>query len=109
MTANFEAIWVRIASQLRPGVIVRNWGAARRYTGGTFKIDDVERTAITISGGDMQMPRRVSKGGFEKVHAVWDAYLAGNYPRSRMTNLSQNTTYILSILHLAEQDQAGMR
>jgi hypothetical protein len=47
----------------------------------------------------MQMGRRVSKGDFEKVYAVWDTYLAGNLPRSKMGALSQNTTYILSMLH----------
>lgn len=80
-------------------MVVQNWGAARGFTGGTFEVKDVERTSITVAGGDMQMSRRISKGEFEKVYAVWDTYLAGNYPRSKMTNLSQNTTYIVSILH----------
>ena len=47
----------------------------------------------------MQMPRRISKGDFEKVYAIWSEYVAGNYPRSKMTSLSQNTTYILGIFH----------
>ena len=99
MEHHFETVWNAIAQQLRPGTVIRNWGAARGYTGGTFEVKDIERTSITVAGVNMQMPRRISKGEFEKVYAVWAAYVAGNYPRSEMTNLSQNTTYILSILH----------
>jgi hypothetical protein len=99
MALSFDAIWTQIAEELRPGTVVQNWGAARGYTGGTFEVKDVERTAITVFGGDMQMPRRVSKGDFERVYAVWDAYVGGRYPRSKMTDLSQNTTYIVSLLH----------
>ena len=80
-----------------------NWSVAKGYTGGTFKVDDIDRTSVTVSSGNMQMPRRVSKGEFEKLHAIWDTYRSGNYPRSKMLSLSQNITYILSILHLIEQ------
>jgi len=92
-------MWARIILELRPGTVIQSWGVARGYTGGSFKVEDVERTSVTVAGGDMQMSRRVSQGEFEKVYAVWPQYAAGNYPRSKMTNLSQNTTYILSILH----------
>ncbi|HET7881760.1 MAG TPA: hypothetical protein VFL55_12805, partial [Acetobacteraceae bacterium] len=85
--------------RFRAADVVRNWSAAKGYTGGTFKIDDVDRTSITVSGGEMRVPRRVSKGDFAKLYAVWDAYLAGNFPRSKMQSLSQNTTYIISVLH----------
>jgi hypothetical protein len=99
MVGQFETEWTKITRELHPDVVIRNWGAARGYTGGTFRIDNVNRTSITVSGGDMQMPRRISKADFEKVYAVWNAYREGNYLRSKMTSLSQNTTYILGILH----------
>jgi hypothetical protein len=99
MTLTFDTIWARINQELRPGTIIRNWGLARSYTGGSFEVKDVERTSITVAGGNMQMSRIVSRGEFEKVFAVWADYAAGNYPRSKMTGLSQNTTYIISILH----------
>ena len=98
MALTFNAVWTQIAQGLRPGTVVQNWGAARGFTGGTFEVMNVERTAITVTGGDMQMPRRVSKGDFARVYAVWDAYIGGRYPRSKMRDLSQNTTYIVSIL-----------
>ena len=99
MALTFDAVWTQIAQELRPGTVVQIWGAARGFTGRTFQVKDVERTAITVLGGNMQMPRRVSKGDFARVYAVWDAYVAGHYPRSKMTDLLQNTTYIVSILH----------
>jgi hypothetical protein len=98
MTTEFETTWTEIARRLQPGAVIRNWGSARGYTGGTFNIDNVDRSSITVSGGDMKMPRCVSKGDFEKVYRVWGAYCAGNIPRSKMTSLSQNTTYILGVL-----------
>jgi hypothetical protein len=105
MPSDFETTWTDIGRALDRGTVVQNWGAARGYTGGTFKIVDVDRTSITVSGGEMSMPRRVSKGDFEKVASIWEEYTAGNYPRSKMTNLSQNTTYILSILHVVTDAQ----
>lgn len=98
-TATFEEAWAQITRQIRPGAVMQNWGAARGYTGGIFEVKDVERTSITVAGGGMKKSRRISKGEFQKVYAVWDTYIAGNFPRSKMTNLSQNTTYIVSILH----------
>jgi hypothetical protein len=99
MALTFDAVWTQIADELRPGTAVQNWGVARGFAGRTFEVMDVERTVITIFGGDMQMPRRLSKDDFARVYAVWDAYIGGRYPRSKMTDLSQNTTYIVSILH----------
>lgn len=100
MNPDFDAVWNQITGTLRPGTEVRNWGVARGYTGGSFRVDDLERTSVTVSGGDMQMPRRISKGDFQKVYAVWDDYRAGHLPRMTLTPLSQNTTYILSILRI---------
>jgi hypothetical protein len=95
---DFEEVWLAVVSKLQPGEEIKNWGSARGYTGGTFKIEQVHNSWIGVFGGEMTEARNVSKGDFAKVYAVWDQYLAGNYPRAKMTNLSQNTTYILSIL-----------
>jgi hypothetical protein len=94
----FENVWLEIVAKLHPGDEVMNWGSARGYTGGSFKIEGVYGSGIGVFGGAMTMPRNISKGDFGKVHAVWDQYIIGNFPRAKMTNLSQNTTYILSIL-----------
>ena len=98
---DFEEVWLSIVSKLQPGEEIKNWGSARGYTGGMFKIEQVHNSWIGVFGGEMTEPRNVSKGDFAKVYAVWDQYVVGNFPRAKMTNLSQNTTYILSILRRA--------
>jgi hypothetical protein len=109
MSSNFETVWADITRTLHRGDIVQNWSTAKGHTGGTFKIDDVDRTSVTVSGGNMRAPRRISRGEFEKLYEIFDAYLAGNYPRSKMLVLSQNITYILSILHLVTNAQGRPR
>jgi hypothetical protein len=94
----FPAIWMKIVQPLHPGDVIRNWGYATGHTGGTFRIEDVGNSAVTVYCGTMVQPRAIPKGDFEKVYAVWSDSCAGNYPRAKMTNLSQNTTYILGIL-----------
>ena len=101
MAVDFEAVWNSIRAAVAPGSMVRNWSAAKGYTGGSFRIDNMDRSSVTVSGGAMQAPRRVSKGDFAKIFTIWDEYVAGNFPRSGMLPLSQNSTYILSILHAA--------
>jgi hypothetical protein len=68
--AEFDRMWVEIQHRLAPGAVIRNWGAARGYTGGTFKIEHLDQWSVTVSGGDMQMPRRISKGDFQKLYGV---------------------------------------
>jgi len=100
MDADFETLWDAVRRQMLPGLAVKNWSVAKNYTGSRFTIDDIDRSSVTVSGGRMLAPRRISKGDFAKVYTVWESYLAGNFPRSNMSPLSQNSTYILSILHI---------
>ncbi len=102
MSQAFEAVWARIIQRLRPGETIRNWGLARDYTGRTFKIEHVGNSSILVFGGKMKSARNVTKGDFANIYAVWDAYRVGKYPRGEMMSLSQNSTYIISILHHIE-------
>ena len=104
MASHFDAVWGKVRNAIAPGSTIRNWSAAKGYTGGAFQIDAVDGSSVSVSGGTMQGRRRVSKGDFAKIFAVWDEYTAGNFSRSRMLPLSQNSTYILSILHIALPD-----
>jgi hypothetical protein len=97
-----EGTWGQIVRQLHAGETIRNWGHARGYTGGTFQIESIANSSVTVFGGNMTHPRVISKRDFQNVHAVWTDYCAGNYPRSKIADLSQNVTYILSILHHTE-------
>ncbi|MDE2583353.1 MAG: hypothetical protein KGL52_17080 [Rhodospirillales bacterium] len=103
MMTDFESVWRRLGTVAAPGSIVRHWSVAKGYTGGWFRMAAVDRTSCTVFGGAMQGPRRISKADFARIFEVWDGYLAGDVPRRRMTPLSQNSTYVLSILHQAAQ------
>jgi cupin 2 domain-containing protein len=55
----------------------------------------------------MRKERRISKREFERVFAVWSDYKVGTVRRGKLAILSQNTTYILSILHWREEFQSS--
>jgi hypothetical protein len=57
----------------------------------------------------MGQERRVRRGDFEKLFALWGAYNRGTVSRSELGKRSQNTTYVLSSLHWREDTQNGAR
>ncbi|MBS0643830.1 MAG: hypothetical protein JSS43_28555 [Proteobacteria bacterium] len=76
MTDEFVSVWLKIRSMLDVGATVRNWGQSRGYTGGGFRIADVSNTFVAVTGGRIVTERRISKGEFRKIHAVWAEYRA---------------------------------
>ena len=98
---NFEAVWTTIAQKLRPGAVVRIWGAACGYTGGTFGIRDVERTSITVSVGNKRMPRLI----VEEVEFREGLMLSGMICLWEIPSVQdddayrRSITYIFGILH----------
>jgi hypothetical protein len=107
MNSNFEAAWADIRERLRPGTPVKNWSADRGYTGGEFRINDVDGSAVVVRSGQMGQERRVSRGDFQRLFAFWGAYNRGSIGRAELGRRSQNTTYILSILHWREGTQSS--
>jgi hypothetical protein len=107
MNGKFEGAWADIRQRLRPGTLVRNWSADRGDTGGEFRINDVDGAAVIVRSGQMGQERRVSKGDFERLFAFWGAYNRGTIGRGELGKRSQNTTYILSILHWREEAQSS--
>jgi hypothetical protein len=105
MNGNFEALWADIRQRLTPGALVKNWSADRGYTGGEFRINDVDGSAVIVRSGQMGQERRVSRGDFQRLFAFWSAYNRGAIGRAELGKRSQNTTYILSILHWREETQ----
>src|SRR4051812_17922602 len=103
MKGNFEEAWGDIRQRARPGTLVSNWSADRGYTGGEFRINDVDGAAVIVRSGQMGRERRVSKGDFQRLFVFWGAYNRGTVGRAELGKHSQNTTYILSILHWREE------
>ena len=103
MPEDFDAIWSRIQRMLTPGIAIRNWSIAKSCTGGSFRIIAMTTETVTVFGGRMRAERTIPKAEFGKLAAVWDRYRAGRLPRSDLGSLSQNTTYVLSLLHAAQE------
>ena len=96
---SFEEVWADIRRRLRVGSAIKNWSADRGYTGGTFRINDVDGAAVIVTSDRIAKERRISKGDFERIFALWPAYKVGTIRREELVAKSQNTTYIISILH----------
>ena len=106
MPTDVERLWNSVTHAAVPRSSVRCWGAARGYTGGMFRIDAVDDTSVTVSGARMRMPRRISKGDCTRIGVIWDRYITGDFSRSRIVDLSHNSTYILGLLRAATDPSA---
>jgi hypothetical protein len=101
MAETIETAWADFRARLKPNTPIKAWSVAGR-TRSKFTVVGVDGGAITIlpSTGN---ERRISKGDVAKVQSHWPAYKAGRMKRGELLNVSQNTTYILSLLHWREQ------
>ena len=106
MSGNFEYMWADIQSRLPVRDFIQNWSADKGYTGGRFRIKDVEPSSVTIEAAGTRVPCRITKSEFQKIFADWPAYRLGTVRRSVLGEESKNTTYILSILHWHETSSA---
>jgi hypothetical protein len=106
MSGNFEGIWADIQGRLPVRERIQNWSADEGYTGGRFRIKDIEPSSITIEADGISVPRRITKSEFQMIFADWPGYRVGTIRRSALRDKSNNTTYILSILHWHETSSA---
>jgi hypothetical protein len=100
MMTTFEGVWAEFRHRLKPRTTITNW-SIKGYTGGEFRIDNVDGAAITVIPKNGK-PRSVSKTDFGKMYALWAAYKASTIGRAELATKSQNTTYILSLFHWLE-------
>jgi hypothetical protein len=97
LAISFDEKWSDLQRVLLPGTLVRNWVAEEGYSGGTFHINDVDDTGVTLRFG--QTKRMVPKADFRRLFALWDAYGRGTVRRADLAKASESATFILSILH----------
>src|SRR5260370_24374953 len=107
MTENFEELWSDLRQQLMPGTLVRYWSAEAGYTGGGFRVDDVDEAGVIVRHGQIGHARRISKRDFQNLFAFWGAYNRGTISRAELGKRSENTTYILSILQWHDEAQSS--
>lgn len=107
MGENFDAVWNDVQSRLVAGTTIRVWSYANDYgLNKTFRVEEIEPGAITVSSSGTTLPRRVSRGDFAKVHSRWADYCVGRFPRHLLRDLSQNSTYIIGIFRWRETELA---
>jgi hypothetical protein len=106
MKENFEGVWSDIRQRLMPGTLVRHWSVEGGYKGGAFLIDDVDGAAVIVRHGQMGQQRRILKGDFQRLFASWDDYNRGTIGQAAFAKLSENSTYILSILQWRDETQS---
>jgi hypothetical protein len=95
---DFRTVWPDIYRELSIGTKIPNW-SVEGYTGKDTRIEDTNYDEIVVSTPGIKRTRRVPRRDFEKVFEFWESYKAGDKTRMEILKLTQNSTYILSILH----------
>jgi hypothetical protein len=95
--------WAELQRRYPVGLRLQTWSAAKGYLKGSFVIEALSADRIEVnSDGIKNPPRPISRADFERIAALWPEYKAGTLPRSRLIQESQNTTYIVTMLHWLE-------
>lgn len=107
-----EGAWADVRNRLRAGTELKGWSRERPDTGLRFKVLESGADALTIltaptAEKPKPTPRRIAKGEFARVYASWAAYCQGKVSRGEMTALSQNKSYLFSILRWRELTAPG--
>jgi|SRR5579863_5054718 len=102
MHEDFEEVWSDIQRRLMSGTLVRFWNPEKGYSGGAFRVDDVESAAVIVHHGQIGRGRLVSKREFQHLFAIWDTH---NHGIIKLDNPSENTGYVLSILQWRDETQ----
>lgn len=103
----FDAVWLDLRGKLHRGTEIRGWSREKDDTGLRFTITDFGPDAITIrpavtSDKPKPQERRIGKSDFEGVYRLWRGYCDGEISRVEVTKVSQNTSYIFSLLRWRE-------
>lgn len=98
----FENLWSKLKSILRPRAIIPNWTVDGGYFGGTITIVELSDEAIEVEVPTAKNIQVVKKTDFEEVWRIWESYNAGEFKRGQMTRLTRNSKYVISILHWME-------
>jgi hypothetical protein len=103
MPVTFEGVWAQFRIRLKPGTVVKYWGAHTGYTGAEFKVDGFGTSSVTVIPGAGRA-RSISREDFRRIYAQWSAYKVGKIGRAELGEItrSQNTSYILSLFHWLE-------
>jgi hypothetical protein len=106
-TKLFEHAWAAIQNQLRCGKELKAWSVKGRAKT-SFEICCVTSDSIYIQPQNGN-ERRVPRSDFEKIFQVWSDYKGGRVQRQKLRDISQNSTYVITVLHWIETEPAPKR
>lgn len=102
--------WTELQRRRPVGRTIRTFSVAKGLLKGSFTVEALSSGRIEVSSKGMKAPpRAISRGDFEKVAGLWSAYKAGTLTRSGLIHESQNTTYIIGLLHWLETEGEAPR
>lgn len=96
---SFNQCGNEICSRLTPMPKMYSRSAAGRVRG-EFGILEVTPDSVTVRTS--KGPRKVPCVSFGVIFPLWADYKAGTVPRHALTDISYNSTYVISILHWLE-------
>lgn len=93
--------WLNVVRNVVPGQSVPYYARTRKSQGQVFNIEDVSDSAVEVRATTGGL-RRITRASFEAVAEVWEDYKADRIPRTSVPTF--NSSYILGLLHLLEQN-----
>lgn len=95
---SFDEFWDSLPGKLTRGTQLQGWSKEQGYTELRFTIVEVSSQSIRVFSAGMKMPRNISKADAKNVWSRWPDYRDGKIGRAEMTQLSQNTSYLLALI-----------
>jgi hypothetical protein len=101
----FEDVWHQLHRRLRPGIIIPNWTVLKGYLGDNMTIVAMRAETIEIIAPNAKNLVVVPRAHFHRVWEIWALYTGGQIPRGELAKMTRFSKYIISILHLLEEDR----
>jgi hypothetical protein len=103
MDGDFEMVWDQIQKNITPGMVIKNWGKARGYTGNSFSIHSISELKIICKPPKAKNFQLVPKRDFFMVWEFWEDYKEGSVQRKFFRDkVSRFSSYIISIFHFLD-------
>jgi hypothetical protein len=95
-----DVAWQQLQS-LPLGTPVVHWSILKGNLNGKFSLVEVTGSTIIVQTGPGTL-RRISRSDFDNVARLWPEYKQGAVDRHTLSEVTLNSTYILSLLHLLD-------
>ncbi len=84
MSTNFDAVWSDIQQRLKPGETIQTWSADSGYTGGCFRVVNVNSNSARVDAEALSVLKDIPEKEFGKIFVIWPAYCSGATRRSKL-------------------------